>query len=306
MRARARLGRCVCAACAYAPACSARRRGRCVRRRARAHTHAKVPIGSMTRFAAPVLSRCAPWACSMGVALGVAPAGVAAAAAAPARPRCRAAAGAAAPSPACLGAGSPRCAAARLPAAQRARRGARCAAGPTAGAAAAAAESPAAAAGARMRTHPLRTLPPHAERTCLPSATRCPLTCPPRTHAATRCAEFAAFSAAAGSATLIPLYKRIFSDHLTPVLAYRCLVKQDDREAPSFLLESVVNGNTSVRGARGVCACVRKGCESAGDVRSPKRNPSVRACRVFLRRRRGATATWARSRRWRWWPRRGT
>jgi anthranilate synthase component 1 len=45
----------------------------------------------------------------------------------------------------------------------------------------------------------------------------------------------------------VPLFKRIFSDHLTPVLAYRCLVKQDDREAPSFLLESVVNGNQSVR-----------------------------------------------------------
>jgi anthranilate synthase component 1 len=60
-------------------------------------------------------------------------------------------------------------------------------------------------------------------------------------------AEYAAFAAAAESATLIPLFKRIFSDHLTPVLAYRCLVKQDDREAPSFLLESVVNGNQSVR-----------------------------------------------------------
>ena len=48
----------------------------------------------------------------------------------------------------------------------------------------------------------------------------------------------------------MPLYKRIFSDHLTPVLAYRCLVKQDDREAPSFLLESVVNGNQSVRAPR--------------------------------------------------------
>jgi anthranilate synthase component I len=58
-------------------------------------------------------------------------------------------------------------------------------------------------------------------------------------------AEFAA--AAATGATLVPLFRRILSDHLTPVLAYRCLVKEDDREAPSFLLESVVNGNTSVR-----------------------------------------------------------
>ncbi|KAI7979249.1 hypothetical protein LOK49_Contig434G00003 [Camellia lanceoleosa] len=41
---------------------------------------------------------------------------------------------------------------------------------------------------------------------------------------------------------LIPLYRSIFSDHLTPVLAYRCLVKEDDRDAPSFLYESVEPG----------------------------------------------------------------
>nr|DAD37676.1 TPA_asm: hypothetical protein HUJ06_008317 [Nelumbo nucifera] len=41
---------------------------------------------------------------------------------------------------------------------------------------------------------------------------------------------------------LIPLYRCIFSDHLTPVLAYRCLVKEDDREAPSFLFETVEQG----------------------------------------------------------------
>ena len=39
---------------------------------------------------------------------------------------------------------------------------------------------------------------------------------------------------------MIPLYRRIFDDQLTPILAYRCLVKEDEREAPSFLLESVV------------------------------------------------------------------
>lgn len=37
----------------------------------------------------------------------------------------------------------------------------------------------------------------------------------------------------------MPLYRCIFSDQLTPVLAYRCLVDKDDREAPSFLYESV-------------------------------------------------------------------
>lgn len=37
------------------------------------------------------------------------------------------------------------------------------------------------------------------------------------------------------------------ADHLTPVLAYRCFVCEDDREAPSFLFESVVNGTQQGR-----------------------------------------------------------
>lgn len=50
------------------------------------------------------------------------------------------------------------------------------------------------------------------------------------------------FLEAAQRGNLVPVYRRIFDDHLTPVLAYRCLVKEDDREAPSFLFESVENG----------------------------------------------------------------
>ncbi|KAL6581193.1 ASTRA complex subunit [Orobanche minor] len=50
------------------------------------------------------------------------------------------------------------------------------------------------------------------------------------------------FLEASQNGNLIPLYKCIFSDHLTPVLAYRCLVKEDDRDAPSFLFESVEPG----------------------------------------------------------------
>lgn len=50
------------------------------------------------------------------------------------------------------------------------------------------------------------------------------------------------FMEAAKKGTLVPLYQCIFSDHLTPVQAYRCLVKEDDREAPSFLFESVEQG----------------------------------------------------------------
>lgn len=51
------------------------------------------------------------------------------------------------------------------------------------------------------------------------------------------------FFEASKKGNLIPLYRCIFSDHLTPVLAYRCLVKEDDRDAPSFLFESVEPGS---------------------------------------------------------------
>ncbi|CAM8916846.1 unnamed protein product [Rhodiola kirilowii] len=50
------------------------------------------------------------------------------------------------------------------------------------------------------------------------------------------------FVEASKSGNLVPIHRCIFSDHLTPVLAYRCLVKEDDREAPSFLFESVDPG----------------------------------------------------------------
>lgn len=59
--------------------------------------------------------------------------------------------------------------------------------------------------------------------------------------------DFERFQDAASRGNLIPLFERIMADHLTPVVAYRCLVKEDDREAPSFLFESVVNGNQQGR-----------------------------------------------------------
>ncbi|KAL4575033.1 hypothetical protein LXL04_021873 [Taraxacum kok-saghyz] len=55
-------------------------------------------------------------------------------------------------------------------------------------------------------------------------------------------AEEAEFVEASKRGNLVPLHRCIFADHLTPVLAYRCLVKEDDREAPSFLFESVEPG----------------------------------------------------------------
>ncbi|XP_077222969.1 anthranilate synthase alpha subunit 1, chloroplastic-like [Tasmannia lanceolata] len=54
--------------------------------------------------------------------------------------------------------------------------------------------------------------------------------------------EATKFFEASKIGNLVPLYRCIFSDHLTPVLAYRCLVKEDDRDAPSFLFESVEQG----------------------------------------------------------------
>ncbi|XP_054824973.1 anthranilate synthase alpha subunit 2, chloroplastic-like isoform X2 [Prosopis cineraria] len=50
------------------------------------------------------------------------------------------------------------------------------------------------------------------------------------------------FVEASKTGNLIPLYRCIFSDHLTPVLAYRCLVKEDERDAASFLFESAEPG----------------------------------------------------------------
>ncbi|KAJ9146784.1 hypothetical protein P3X46_029011 [Hevea brasiliensis] len=41
---------------------------------------------------------------------------------------------------------------------------------------------------------------------------------------------------------LIPLYHCILCDHLIPVLAYCCLVNEDDRDAPIFLFELVELG----------------------------------------------------------------
>ena len=57
---------------------------------------------------------------------------------------------------------------------------------------------------------------------------------------------FEEFKAAAQRGNVVPMHERIFSDHLTPVLAYRCLVRQDDRSAPSFLFEAVNNGTQQV------------------------------------------------------------
>lgn len=48
-------------------------------------------------------------------------------------------------------------------------------------------------------------------------------------------------------ARMLPLWRTLFGDQLTPVLAYRCLVDEGQTDVPSFLLESV---NTKARVGR--------------------------------------------------------
>jgi len=51
------------------------------------------------------------------------------------------------------------------------------------------------------------------------------------------------FESFAATSNVIPVVRRIMADHLSPVLAYRRLVAADNRTAPSFLFESVENGD---------------------------------------------------------------
>src|ERR1043165_2405422 len=61
----------------------------------------------------------------------------------------------------------------------------------------------------------------------------------------------------------VPIAVRLLADQLTPVVAYRRLVAPDEREAPSFLLESVEGGERqgrhSILGARPTLEIVAHG-----------------------------------------------
>nr|AAZ43077.1 anthranilate synthase alpha subunit [Zea mays] len=69
-----------------------------------------------------------------------------------------------------------------------------------------------------------------------------------RSAAAAKAAEedkrrfFEAAARGSGKGNPVPMWECIVSDHLTPVLAYRCLVPEDNADAPSFLFESVEQG----------------------------------------------------------------
>ena len=66
-------------------------------------------------------------------------------------------------------------------------------------------------------------------------------------HAIPDAQSFQTLARQANGPLLIPVYRRLFADALTPVLAYRRLVSGDDRMAPSFLLESVEGGDRAAR-----------------------------------------------------------
>lgn len=63
--------------------------------------------------------------------------------------------------------------------------------------------------------------------------------------------------AAAPRVRMVPVWRKVFSDQLTPVVAYRCLVDANETEVSSFLLESVHTGERvgrySLVGARPIC-----------------------------------------------------
>eukprot|EP00171_Calliarthron_tuberculosum_P013803 IDg13803t1 len=53
---------------------------------------------------------------------------------------------------------------------------------------------------------------------------------------------FENLAASTPGARMVPLWRKLFSDQLTPVVAYRCIVREGDTDVPSFLLESVYTG----------------------------------------------------------------
>jgi len=80
-----------------------------------------------------------------------------------------------------------------------------------------------------------------------------------------------------GGRLIVPMFRRLFSDALTPVLAYRRLVRPDDRMSPSFLLESVIGGDRigrySYLGSRPIAELIARGHDvSYRDHRDPSKS----------------------------------
>src|ERR1700733_5696767 len=55
--------------------------------------------------------------------------------------------------------------------------------------------------------------------------------------------DFAGFALAAANADIVPVYRQLLADHLTPVTAFEVLGRDDN----AFLLESVVGGEKIAR-----------------------------------------------------------
>jgi len=85
-----------------------------------------------------------------------------------------------------------------------------------------------------------------ARATAAASAVEAGVSCPgpENSFVGTSAQSFRDLAASAPGVRLVPVWRRIFSDALTPVLAYRCLVAEDDIRTPSFLLESVTTTGT--------------------------------------------------------------
>ncbi|MCX5661219.1 MAG: anthranilate synthase component I [Planctomycetota bacterium] len=102
--------------------------------------------------------------------------------------------------------------------------------------------------------------------------------------------------ATAGGHNLIPIYRRLLADQLTPVLAYRRLVRPDDRLAPSFLLESVVGGERigrySFMGAQPIAQVIARGHDvRLVDALHPERSRSF-TCEDPMQELDALTSAW--------------
>lgn len=108
--------------------------------------------------------------------------------------------------------------------------------------------------------------------------------------------DFDLFSRLASRGNLIPVYRRLMSDQLTPVLAYRRIVRPDERMAPSFLLESVEGGERAGRysflGARPEAEIIARGNDvTYKNHRDPKHSRTYH-CDDPLQEMNRLTAAW--------------
>ena len=108
--------------------------------------------------------------------------------------------------------------------------------------------------------------------------------------------DIQSFTRGAVKHNLIPMYRRLTSDQITPVVAYRRLVRPDHRHAPSFLFESVIGGQRIARysylGAQPMAKIIARGLNvEYRDHVDPKRSRSFTSNDPLAEMGR-ITATW--------------